>query len=103
MDTYRTTEVKHEEQTEVAKGASNIESQNQPQATKQEGTNSVYHENKSEYKVTRTKTHADRKSTRLNSSHTVISYAVFCLIKQKKMSARLSHSTSLIRLALAEE
>src|SRR5260221_3515726 len=24
----------------------------------------------------------DRKSTRLNSSHTVISYAVFCLIKQ---------------------
>src|SRR5260221_8856123 len=27
---------------------------------------------------------ADRKSTRLNSSHTVISYAVFCL-KKKKM------------------
>src|SRR5260221_8724022 len=30
---------------------------------------------------------ADRKSTRLNSSHTVISYAVFCL-KKKKRSAR---------------
>src|SRR5437588_7271514 len=28
--------------------------------------------------------HADRKSTRLNSSHTVISYAVFCLKKKKK-------------------
>src|SRR5215204_6798615 len=27
----------------------------------------------------------DRKSTRLNSSHTVISYAVFCLKKKKKM------------------
>src|SRR5260221_2937789 len=29
----------------------------------------------------------DRKSTRLNSSHTVISYAVFCL-KKKKTSYR---------------
>src|SRR5438132_245324 len=29
----------------------------------------------------------DRKSTRLNSSHTVISYAVFCL-KKKKLEAR---------------
>src|SRR5947207_12593256 len=28
--------------------------------------------------------HPDRKSTRLNSSHTVISYAVFCLKKKKK-------------------
>src|SRR2546426_6558931 len=27
----------------------------------------------------------DRKSTRLNSSHLVISYAVFCLKKKKKM------------------
>src|SRR5438132_10818014 len=32
--------------------------------------------------------HRDRKSTRLNSSHTVISYAVFCL-KKKKLSLRL--------------
>src|SRR5260221_1620961 len=30
----------------------------------------------------------DRKSTRLNSSHTVISYAVFCLKKKKKKSER---------------
>src|SRR5256885_3759478 len=29
-------------------------------------------------------TSADRKSTRLNSSHLVISYAVFCLKKKKK-------------------
>src|SRR5436190_13967850 len=29
----------------------------------------------------------DRKSTRLNSSHTVISYAVFCLKKKKKPSS----------------
>src|SRR6202022_4940928 len=29
----------------------------------------------------------DRKSTRLNSSHTVISYAVFCLKKKYKDSA----------------
>src|SRR2546430_5500068 len=29
---------------------------------------------------------ADRKSTRLNSSHSQISYAVFCLKKKKKKS-----------------
>src|SRR5438034_1884783 len=34
----------------------------------------------------------DRKSTRLNSSHTVISYAVFCL-KKKKQSAEDSQTT----------
>src|SRR5438034_7386613 len=28
----------------------------------------------------------DRKSTRLNSSHTVISYAVFCLKKKKSLT-----------------
>src|SRR2546430_13159328 len=31
-----------------------------------------------------TRTHLDRKSTRLNSSHSQISYAVFCLKKKKK-------------------
>src|SRR2546426_8661477 len=30
----------------------------------------------------------DRKSTRLNSSHLVISYAVFCLKKKKKSDRR---------------
>src|SRR5436190_583480 len=29
----------------------------------------------------------DRKSTRLNSSHTVISYAVFCLKKKKRFAS----------------
>src|SRR2546422_5254256 len=42
----------------------------------------------------------DRKSTRLNSSHGYISYAVFCLKKKKKRSKRASRSrhvmTSLI-------
>src|SRR2546426_4663952 len=32
----------------------------------------------------------DRKSTRLNSSHLVISYAVFCLKKKKKKEATRS-------------
>src|SRR5438132_10857240 len=45
----------------------------------------------------------DRKSTRLNSSHTVISYAVFCLKKKKHIKKKqnrrklheavLSHNT----------
>src|SRR6478735_11965026 len=30
----------------------------------------------------------DRKSTRLNSSHLVISYAVFCLKKKKKINTK---------------
>src|SRR5690625_6462037 len=30
----------------------------------------------------------DRKSTRLNSSHVAISYAVFCLKKKKKINIR---------------
>src|SRR5258707_10822203 len=39
---------------------------------------------------------ADRKSTRLNSSHANISYAVFCLKKKKQLKSRLqqvSHPT----------
>src|SRR5438034_8796291 len=35
----------------------------------------------------------DRKSTRLNSSHTVISYAVFCLKKKKKKQNKDSNET----------
>src|SRR5436190_15266546 len=33
----------------------------------------------------------DRKSTRLNSSHTVISYAVFCLKKKKQPPVSQGH------------
>src|SRR2546430_6579601 len=40
---------------------------------------------------------ADRKSTRLNSSHSQISYAVFCL-KKKKTSHNLSYTCPSVRL-----
>src|SRR5258708_31017898 len=36
----------------------------------------------------------DRKSTRLNSSHQIISYAVFCLKKKKK---QYNHNKSIIQ------
>src|SRR5258708_24917743 len=36
----------------------------------------------------------DRKSTRLNSSHQIISYAVFCLKKKKKQTSSTWESTS---------
>src|SRR5690625_6449139 len=35
----------------------------------------------------------DRKSTRLNSSHVAISYAVFCLKKKQKTKRNISHTT----------
>src|SRR5690348_18297593 len=35
---------------------------------------------------------ADRKSTRLNSSHPSISYAVFCLKKKKKTENQKNHN-----------
>src|SRR2546421_2158467 len=37
------------------------------------------------------KKRTDRKSTRLNSSHDQISYAVFCLKKKKKRIKRTEH------------
>src|SRR5256885_7497191 len=41
---------------------------------------------------------SDRKSTRLNSSHLVISYAVFCLKKKKQTRLRYpTYSTLCIR------
>src|SRR5688572_31424300 len=36
----------------------------------------------------------DRKSTRLNSSHSQISYAVFCLKKKKKNKKKYKHKTT---------
>src|SRR5438034_1682835 len=44
------------------------------------------------------RTASDRKSTRLNSSHTVISYAVFCLKKKKTQ-----HSDTTIGDSIADE
>src|SRR2546422_4125137 len=46
--------------------------------------------------VSRKQGFADRKSTRLNSSHGYISYAVFCL--KKKTTSRGSHATATSRL-----
>src|SRR2546426_7254671 len=40
----------------------------------------------------RTSAERDRKSTRLNSSHLVISYAVFCL-KKKKTERKATHTS----------
>src|SRR2546422_8352587 len=36
----------------------------------------------------------DRKSTRLNSSHGYISYAVFCLKKKTKLAGKPRHNTA---------
>src|SRR5260221_1609119 len=44
----------------------------------------------------------DRKSTRLSSSHTVISYAVFCLKKKKKVDSRLNLSWCSHRVLVAD-
>src|SRR5258707_10459297 len=45
------------------------------------------------YRLRRPRNQEDRKSTRLNSSHANISYAVFCL-KKKKNQARWLRSES---------
>src|SRR2546429_4460596 len=44
----------------------------------------------------------DRKSTRLNSSHGYISYAVFCL-KKKKSQSRLAAQSMFILYLLTEQ
>src|SRR5256886_9076305 len=41
-----------------------------------------------------TSTSSDRKSTRLNSSHSQISYAVFCLKKKKHQNFLINHTLS---------
>src|SRR2546421_1122566 len=43
----------------------------------------------------------DRKSTRLNSSHDQISYAVFCLKKKKKPEVRVAKNTKIQYTVLA--
>src|SRR2546430_8136967 len=49
----------------------------------------------------------DRKSTRLNSSHSQISYAVFCLKKKKKKqniqpTTNINHSTNTCRIGQSQ-
>src|SRR5689334_24853712 len=43
--------------------------------------------------------HQDRKSTRLNSSHSSISYAVFCLKKKKINRLKIRRQTAQERIA----
>src|SRR5438132_10443748 len=45
----------------------------------------------------------DRKSTRLNSSHTVISYAVFCLKKKKKLSMESNSKPSILGIRVSQK
>src|SRR5688572_32690793 len=42
-------------------------------------------------------TEADRKSTRLNSSHSQISYAVFCLKKKKKKTKKYKYQKYMMK------
>src|SRR5688572_31817479 len=44
----------------------------------------------------------DRKSTRLNSSHSQISYAVFCLKKKKKKQKEKKHNISKIKISIIQ-
>src|SRR5258708_9905452 len=48
-----------------------------------------------DHAIDRRDAHArDRKSTRLNSSHQIISYAVFCLKKKKRHKLRRTSASS---------
>src|SRR5256885_8167902 len=54
------------------------------------------------HEVNNSLTPIDRKSTRLNSSHLVISYAVFCLKKKKTflvVDRRAAHEGQALRVA----
>src|SRR5574344_1474019 len=45
----------------------------------------------------------DRKSTRLNSSHQIISYAVFCLKKKKNIRFRPNHRAQIFERAIRHQ
>src|SRR5256885_8894399 len=49
------------------------------------------------------KSQKDRKSTRLNSSHLVISYAVFCLQKNNKPAPTLARKCIPVELHLPDD
>src|SRR2546421_8898432 len=67
----------------------------------------VWHDNWSDFteEEKHSSCHArrDRKSTRLNSSHDQISYAVFCLKKKKHTSELQSRSDLVCRLLLEKK
>src|SRR2546427_6546526 len=60
-----------------------LESLKQPVTRSREFLEECWAELKKVHWPSRKETQADRKSTRLNSSHSQISYAVFCLKKKK--------------------
>src|SRR2546430_4948728 len=66
-----------------------LDEQLAPQGTSIEQTIHAEHQRQAAMQVTvgNIITSIDRKSTRLNSSHSQISYAVFCLKKKKKNTA----------------
>src|SRR2546422_4115592 len=47
--------------------------------------------------------HLDRKSTRLNSSHGYISYAVFCLKKKKKNHQKRVNSLTTVKFSANQD
>src|SRR3712207_7316492 len=59
---------------------------NEPRAPQPDATADELYADEPRLDVTR----ADRKSTRLNSSHANISYAVFCLKKKKNKQANVT-------------
>src|SRR2546426_5222052 len=59
----------------------------------EEGTPARAHDRMSSAVIKKRASPSDRKSTRLNSSHLVISYAVFCL-KKKNYEFELGQSNS---------
>ena len=62
---------------------------------------SYYDDYKGEIIITPINRQGDRKSTRLNSSHALISYAVFCL--KKKHTSELQSRTNLVCRLLLEK
>src|SRR2546430_13346921 len=66
----------------VAVGAENLQYENQ-----------VWRGDRLQYNFFTRQIHTDRKSTRLNSSHSQISYAVFCL-KKKNNNEAATHTIS---------
>src|SRR5258708_16473213 len=57
-------------------------------------------QNLAEAETTRKIWEVDRKSTRLNSSHQIISYAVFCLKKKKNMIIIRNNTSTMIAAAV---
>src|SRR5438552_8558258 len=60
----------------------------------------IIHRDLKPQNVLRLQVPIDRKSTRLNSSHQIISYAVFCLKKKKKKKNKNKNNTTNIPIYL---